>query len=343
MKVLKFLSMALVITLSACGGGDDPEPNNPNSEKPDNPSPGKPDNPNNPDKPDVKNDQDSTAIQVNGEIADLTDGSSNKSWNSSDAIGVTVTSTTSGLTKGINVKYYRKDNMFISETPIFIKDLKNAVNKEVATFSAYYPFQGTTVTDAGIISNITTDDQSKQSTFDFMFASGARGNLSTPTINFTGTASFQHRMSQLTLVFKEGSNVSFPGNLTSYKVKGLIMEGTFDTKTGEAKANSKAKAKDLSVPLTITTENLKNGQYTSSPIILYPQDVESGKFIVEITLNGQTFTTTIALPDSQNKQLQAGYNLNYTITLSQDKVTMGRPTIQKWNDGGEIDGIARPE
>lgn len=326
-KYFKLLSIATALSLAACGGGDSPEPNNPD----------------NPDDPDSKNEVDSTSVQIYAQIKDLTNSSSNTNWNASDAIGVTVTSTYSGLTKGTNVKYYRKDDKFTSDTPIFIKKLKNSDNKEVVTFSAYYPFHGTNGTAAGTISNVTTEDQSKQASFDFMFASGAQGALRNSTINFTDAAAFRHCMSQVTLIFKEGDNVSLPRNLISYKVKRLIMEGTFNTTNGEAKANSKAKAKDLIIPLTVTTDKMKDGQYTASPIILYPQEVADGKITVEISFYGQTSTTTLTLPSSQKNQLEAGYNLNYTITLSRSKVSIGTPTITNWKEADEIDGIARPE
>ena len=81
---------------------------------------------------------------------------------------------------------------------------------ETVTFRAYYPFHGNEYTDAGTISDVTTDDQTKQSTFDFLFATGATASKSQPTVSFNNTVkentSFTHRMTRLVLNITTDAN-----------------------------------------------------------------------------------------------------------------------------------------
>ena len=63
---------------------------------------------------------------------------------------------------------------------------------ETVTFCAYYPYDEDSNEESlpgeeGIITDVTTTDQTKQSTFDFLFATGATASKSQPTVSFNNT------------------------------------------------------------------------------------------------------------------------------------------------------------
>lgn len=263
------------------------------------------------------------AAQINAEIDGMTTRASGTEWAVGDAIGVTETSTTGkGKTRGSNVKYNRITNDWKADgEPIYFEDLENV------SFRAYYPFQGTSGTSAGEISNITTENQSEQSKFDFMFASGATASKGSPKVNFTGNYKFRHRMSQLTLTFKAGSGVTLPSKLTGYKVKGLVMSGTFNTETGIAEATAEGTTADLSLSLNVT-ENVT--EYKADPVILYPQAPASEDFKIEVTVDGVTYNATLKLPDGTQKQFKAGVNLTYDVTINKTGLSVGTADIADW-------------
>ena len=114
------------------------------------------------------------AAQVTAGIGGVQTRASGTTWGNGDAIGVSTTSNTQ--TQYTNMKYTTTgDGNFThaadlggEASGIFFQDAT-----ETVTFCAYYPHIGTEGTDAGTINNVQTNDQTKQSSFDFLFATGA--------------------------------------------------------------------------------------------------------------------------------------------------------------------------
>ena len=114
------------------------------------------------------------AAQVTAGIGGVQTRASGTTWDSGDAIGISTIGST--LTLYANMKYTTSgDGNFThaadlggEDSGMFFQDAD-----ETVTFCAYYPFHGNEYTDAGTISDVTTDDQTMQSTFDFLFATGA--------------------------------------------------------------------------------------------------------------------------------------------------------------------------
>ena len=257
---------------------------------------------------DITEDNGPVAAEVKADISGrVQTRASGTEWGTSDAIGVSVTST--GLTKGTNVKYSRYGEGFKAESPIYFQNL------DEVTFSAYYPYN-----EAGgtISKTITADDQSgeNQPKIDYMFASGATASKASPTVSFTGTDAdaandhrFHHKMAKLDLTFNKGADTDLQ-KMTGFTVSNLKMAGTFNTTDGEAKVTDDATATDL----TITETPSESDTYTRS-LILFPQTVDSKKFSISITLDGQTYKAELTIPGGK-EALESGNKYSYTITVN---------------------------
>lgn len=265
------------------------------------------------------------AAQVNASIEGTTTRASGTEWAVGDQIGIS--SVSSGLTQYENIPY-RYDGSEFSPTDVAIYYQEA---QEQVTFNAYYPFDGSTGTmPASIPATTTADDQTaeKQPKIDFLFANGAMGSKANPTVNFTGNNAFHHCMSQITLTFIEGSDMNFPGSLSGYKLKGLKLSGEFNSSNGTTQ--TKGEMADLDIELSdVETENVDNkNQYTASPVILYPQDM-NGTIGIEVTVDGETYSATLTIPGNK-KALEAGNNYTWPVTVSKTGMSVGQAEIWDW-------------
>ena len=169
------------------------------------------------------------------------------------------------------------------------------------------------MTEGKIAATTDAKAQEVQTRHDFLFADGAKGSTYSPDVKFTGANAFSHCMSRITLNFKEGSGVIIPTDgPTSYTLKGLLLEGTFDPTTGQTATTT-----------TTTADVILPGSLTSS--IFFPQEVAS--IDMEILLNGNTYYT--ALPVKEGK-LQSGKEYHYEITISHQNVEVNA-SIKAWD------------
>lgn len=253
-------------------------------------------------------------------------------WDNNDQIGITAVSTCTNYT---NVLYTTAngDGNFASTSPIYFQK-----SEEEVTFSAYYPY----VAAGGTIEKtITADDQGTdaQKKIDYMYATGAKASKAFPDVKFVDNSSaddgvdarFKHCMSMVTLTFNKGADTDLQ-NMTDYTVS-LKTSGTFNTTNGEAKE------KDTPASgLTITEKPAESITYTKS-LILFPQTVANGQFNLSLTLGGQTYKTTLTLPNSATA-LDKGMNYTFTITVNKTSINVTGATIEGWDNGGTSGGIA---
>ena len=245
------------------------------------------------------------ATRVNSEGTDWTDG---------DRIGVTG----AGFT---NVPYKRENGKFVTDgTTIYFNDT------ETHTFHAYYPYQS----DGGTVTVSTAAD--KQGTgIDFLFASGATGNIHNPTVSFTGDHTFHHCMSLIKFTFKAGDGLSFnETEPAGYTLDGLKHEGTFDTATGTTAVTAAAES-----PIT-----MQLGGATTSQVIILPQEVNSS-LNLKVSYNGQSYNAQLKLPATPTANFYtAGYAYTYNITLNNKDIEVSDPTINPWESGDSNDASA---
>lgn len=245
------------------------------------------------------------ATRVNSEGTDWTDG---------DRIGVTG----AGFT---NVPYKRENGKFVTDgTTIYFNDT------ETHTFHAYYPYQS----DGGTVTVSTAAD--KQGTgIDFLFASGATGDVKNPTVSFTGDHASHHCMSLIKFTFKAGDGLSFnETEPAGYTLEGLKHEGTFDTATGTTAVTAASES-----PIT-----MQLGGATTSQVIILPQEVTSS-LNLKVSYNGLDYTTTLPNPSKpEANQFSAGYAYTYNVTLNNKGVDVSDPTINPWESGDSNDASA---
>lgn len=296
MKQKLILAALLAVSLAACTNGNEP----------------------------ATPEDDPVAAQVNAAISGINTRTSGTSWTTDDCIGISTAS--NGYTQYENIPYkYNGTKFSPTEGAIYFQDAQEEV-----TFNAYYPFDGTPYSMPATIEAATTADfqtAEKQPRIDFLFAKGATASKAEPAVNFTGENAFHHCMSQITLTFIEGANMSFTaGSLTGYTLKGLKLSGTFNLEDGTAQPTATAAAEKLSIATSdvVATEM----RYTAPPVILFPQDM-NGTIGIEVTVNGQTYHATLVIPNGE-KALKAGNNYTWPVTVSKTGVSVGQAEIKDW-------------
>ena len=272
------------------------------------------------------------AAQVTAGIGGVQTRASGTTWDSGDAIGISTIGST--LTSYANMKYTTSgDGNFThaadlggEDSGMFFQDAD-----ETVTFRAYYPFHGNEYTDAGTISDVTTDDQTKQSTFDFLFATGATASKSQPTVKFNNTVkentSFTHRMSRLVLNITTDANAGFTASDVAkgtYFLSGIKHSGTFDTQNGTATATG-----EPTPDWQITAANTGTGDEFTYSMILYPQNVTSLTF--KATINGQDYTCELT------PALAAATSYTYNITVKKTKLEVSNCEIANWGSENPVD------
>ena len=233
-------------------------------------------------------------------------GTEGTTWDKDDCIGITCI----GGSSYNNVPYVTEGNGNFNPAS---DDIIYYDNTDEVTFRAYYPYKDDDeMTEGKIAATTNAKAQEVQTQHDFLFANGAKGSTYNPDVSFTGTNAFSHCMSRITLNFKGGRGVTIPTDgPTSYTLKGLLLQGTFDPTTGQTATTTTTTA-DVTLP----------GNRTSS--IFFPQEVES--IGMEILLNGNTYYT--ALPVKEDK-LQSGKEYYYEITISHKGVEVDA-SINQW-------------
>lgn len=230
-------------------------------------------------------------------------------WGAGDAIGI---SGVSGAKTYSNVEYATASgdgNFAPAGEAIFYQ------TTDPVTFTAYYPYTA----DGGVIP-ASTADQSAQPTFDFLWAQ-ASGSYATPDVHFT----FAHRMARLNIAFTNGNNVDLTG--LTFSIDGLVLDGTFDTATGEAKSAENSTTETLTA--TLTTDS-------KASLVVFPQIADN--LTVTATAEGQTYVCDLSLG-----KLAPGSSYTVNITISKTEMTVTDCTISPWGDGGNINAEVNPK
>ena len=232
-------------------------------------------------------------------------GTDGTEWDEDDCIGITGGSYS-------NVPYVTNNgdgNFDPASDDIIYFD-----NTDEVTFHAYYPYKDDDeMTEGKIAATTDAKAQEVQTQHDFLFASGAKGSTYSPEVKFTDENASRHCMRPITLNFTKGSGVPIPpGGPTSYTLKGLLLQGTFDPTTGQT-ATTANSAADVTL----------SGSLTSS--IFFPQTVS--EIEMKIVLNGNIYNAT--LPVDEGK-LQSGKEYHYDITISHQNVVVNA-SIKAWD------------
>lgn len=267
--------------------------------------------------------------EIHGAIKDYaateTTQTSSDVWTAGDAIGVTTAAGTSNLsyvvTDDRNVKY-----IYNAEKGLFQVVSKEGEDHNIyfkgpytMSMTAYFPYTGERGKLAGIIQATTTSDKqigAARSSINFLYAEGG-GSQTNSKVIFP----FFHKMSQLVLTFKPGGGVVL--NDISYKLKNIILDGSFHTATGAIVCGSTVGNISMS---------LAKSEKMNSSLILFPQKLTSTLFL-ELAMGGKTY----AQPIGNSLDLASGNTYIFDVTIAPQAMTIGPAKIEDWIVGDNSD------
>lgn len=185
---------------------------------------------------------------------------------------------------------------------------------DTVTFSAYYPYMETLPEDGIIAKTITSADQKYENLpkIDYMFATGAKASVTAPIVNFTGSNCFKHCMSRIAIHFNifDMANPSVK-KVGLCRIRGLVMDGTFNTRTGVAKADSSVGPSDLLLDFSDVNLPPEPSMEFDYEIIVYPQLIGPEGFTIFLNYNGVMYYADFG----HNLMLESGkkYTLDFNI------------------------------
>lgn len=286
---------------------------------------------------DVNFDEKPVSAKITATIGDIIiSRASDQSWEPNDSIGI------SSIVGGnevpyFNVKYItKKGDGFFEGTPLYFY--------KPMTLTAYYPYNGKKDVPLGIDGIIEASTRPAdqlpeyQSAIDFMWDYKTGITASHPNVDFT----FTHKMSKITFVFQSspelkdqtGKVIAGPvdvEDMINYKINELVLDGTFNTKTGLCSVKSDASPESLSIDVTDVIDN-----QAVLPIIVFPQSLSGGSTTLDI------YTDELNDPDNlqhykcnlsfSEGEILPGYHYKYTIKVSKIGLIVGKMTIEPWKE-----------
>lgn len=251
---------------------------------------------------------DPVAAHISATIGDdAMSRATDNTWGNGDCIGISMSG------RYTNLRYITETgNGEFAGTQMYFANKQDAVN-----ITAYYPFSGSEDRTPEIIETSTTAERqtpAEHPSFDFLYAvkenvTGAAPNITLP---------FSHRMSKLTVVFKNGNAGTDISKITSCEINGLILKGTFNPLNGDCSADASTPA----APLTLTS--MTGGKL--HPLILFPQTVD--KVTMKITdSEAQEYSCELKF---DGNRLESGYNYLYTINVNKTGLNVEEFAIVKW-------------
>lgn len=238
-----------------------------------------------------------------------TSRASDDAWDAGDDIGITMSG------RYFNIKYSTEngDGSFTGNTMFFSN------KQEQVTITAYYPYTGSEGEAPDVIEASTAAERQtadEQPKVDFLYAVKENVTGAEPDVNL----SFSHKMSKLTFIFKNGNKETDVRKITSCEINGLVLEGTFNTATGECVANSDTPSATLNVTPTVTDEK------AHLSLIIFPQTVHKLSMKIHDNEN-QDYACDL---NFGNKGIVAGNNYLFTITLKKTQLSV-TTNITDWN------------
>lgn len=255
---------------------------------------------------------------------------SDNKWSEGDRIGITVT-VGDNFQPHVNMLYTTDngDGAFTGNPIYFYKPM---------VLTAYYPFTGVEKSAPDIIEAITdagSQTGEKQPEIDFLWARETEYHVvdNKPEVHFQ----FAHKMSKVTLIFENANEVDGfdVGDIVSYQIEGLVLDGSFDPATGDCSAKSDADAKTLEIDV----EGVRNGKPLPS-LIIFPQNPGKDKvklhiYSDEINDSGllQHYSCLLNFKgDETEGVIEPGKNYLYTVSIGKAGMTVNKASITNWTD-----------
>lgn len=239
-----------------------------------------------------------------------------------------------------NVVFVKSDNTSAMDWTNATKYTASIASGGAVTFTAgtlYYPINkdeksflvGYYPESIGTHANgtVTIGDAQFTGQEDIMFAAELSGNKGTP---ITGTAQFQHQLSQLKFTLTKGDGFDDTNKVKTITVKGTCKPTALDLKTGKLTYAA------TPAPLTITDDNgmtvsTDGTQCTQTVLIQAVEASESDLTItLDIELSDGTKIEDVAV--SGITKPSASQSHNVTLTFKQKDIT-ATAAISPWTNG----------
>lgn len=246
-------------------------------------------------------------------------------WVEGAAIGVT---TAAGMS---NISYVRTDDRNVKYVYNAGKGTFEVVSKEgedhtiyfkgpyTMSMTAYAPYTGERGTLPGVIKATTSSEMqtaAAQSAIDFLYAEGG-GSQRTPRVDFR----FFHRMSRLVLSFKTEAGVE-AGDIT-YKLKNIMLDGTFDTTSGMVVTDEKVEKGDISM-------RIAKADVLASSLILFPQTLTKAS-VLEVEMGGKSYAVSF----EEETKMTSGSVYTFNVTIAPQGMTISPVVIEDWGLGDD--------
>lgn len=236
---------------------------------------------------------------------------------SGEAIGVFATNASgvTSYTNRYNVQYTSDGTKWSSTAPIML-------GSDNAAISAYHPYKSGVMTGSGL----TLTSQYYQKSEDISFATAQnRNSTSTPsaTINFSMARAY----SQIEFVLNRATTYTGPFKIDKIGIKnaGIIGSCNLDVATGVY--SSQTVNADFSyIPGGTGIGGSKETTLTSAVLMVPPASPPSGKFTIDLTLDG-----AMSSVDINALALAAG--TKYKVTLNIEgihEITVSQVTVEDW-------------
>lgn len=232
-------------------------------------------------------------------------------WDEGDIIGIFMDD------RYTNMEFVTEkgDGMFTGTTMYF----KN--KQEPVTITGYYPYTGIQGQTPAVLETSTAAERqtaAEQLKFDFLYAVKENVTGSTPNVNL----SFSHKMSKLTLTFKKGNAGTDLSKITSYRIDGLVVEGSFNPSTGVCAANTGTPATALNGTPTMSDDE------AHLSLILFPQTVD--KVMLKLfDSDNQEYGCELKF---DGNRLESGNNYKFTINVKKTALNIENYSIVEWTE-----------
>lgn len=263
---------------------------------------------------------------------------SGNAWNANDEVGIYMMNAGSeiGTATAQNKKYIAQANGTLIAAPgngIYLPESGNV------DFIAYYPY---TTNVSGNKVTVNVSDQSNPAAIDLIYSNGTKGIEATTAT--TISLGFKHQLTKVTLNVSKDETVESLNEL-NVNMKGVSTEGEFNLADGTLTAIPNTNNKDIAMNVDAQGDNA-----TVTAIILpSAASTEQSEVTLAFTLEGETYTHTIADPSVFDEGSNVSFDANLSINNGKPVVTVGAATIEDWTEkpGGDInvdfDGEGQPQ
>lgn len=263
---------------------------------------------------------------------------SGNTWNANDEVGIYMMNAGSGIEAATaqNKKYIAQTNGTLTAAPgngIYLPESGNV------DFIAYYPY---TTNVSGNKVTVNVSDQSNPAAIDLIYSNGTKGIEATTAT--TISLGFKHQLTKVTLNVSKDETVESLNEL-NVNMKGVSTEGEFNLADGTLTAIPNTNNKDIAMNVDAQGDNA-----TVTAIILpSAASTEQSEVTLAFTLEGETYTHTIADPSVFDEGSNVSFDANLSINNGKPVVTVGAATIEDWTEkpGGDInvdfDGEGQPQ